>query len=603
MTNSKGPSFVRCYQCKLFFSNIDDCVRHAKDTGHAYKPAYFCTACSLSFAKRMSRTNHMKSTGHVQQPPKTFPSLVSTPPVSVPSTGTAAARPAKHTEQPRCTVCQLNFPTKETLQIHYNNSFSHPSCAACELGFESSASLALHKKRCTGLVLKSPVAAVAAEPNAPKGLQATVGSSTTPSTSVLNASALEEEQPYFCNVCFEVIDAAHMIAAHTSATGHDRFAPLIAEVACPDCLQKFKTVVGCENHRRDVHSRPASHTSKPLPSQATAGRTEANRDLQATVTGPPIEETRCDKCNIGFSSPEALQAHYDESPLHPTCHTCGLGFTSIGPWATHKARCPPPGSTAVTSGAVRHHGLAAPSKKGKEVARDVKPTEESSVSEHKFERVTHAEQAQIAAKATDGSGINASAGLSSVTVAPPSTIPSTPETPRPQRTPSPTPSSAVSTASVVTMTYAHSSSQTIDPYAAPRRSHAESVLPPGHSASQVEAGPCSLADDIPPRGPSPAAYPTPLSGRTRTGSPIDLHWDRAATEEAHTPRAPTNRDSDAPAVSFHCRSCLRDPCVQPVATICGHIFCHSCIVQELSTKMCCPVCQKTYFIRLHVEAD
>ncbi len=98
MTKSKGPSFVRCYQCKLFFSNIDDCVRHAKHMGHAYKPAYYCTACFLSFAKRMSRTDHMKSTGHVQQPPETFPSLASTSPGSVPSTGTTAARPAEHTE-------------------------------------------------------------------------------------------------------------------------------------------------------------------------------------------------------------------------------------------------------------------------------------------------------------------------------------------------------------------------------------------------------------------------------------------------------------------------------------------------------------------------
>ena len=28
-----------------------------------------------------------------------------------------------------------------------------------------------------------------------------------------------------------------------------------------------------------------------------------------------------------------------------------------------------------------------------------------------------------------------------------------------------------------------------------------------------------------------------------------------------------------------------------------------CIVQELSTKMCCPVCLKVFFVRLHVEVD
>ncbi|KAI0723727.1 hypothetical protein C8T65DRAFT_88577 [Cerioporus squamosus] len=101
------------------------------------------------------------------------------------------------------------------------------------------------------------------------------------------------------------------------------------------------------------------------------------------------------------------------------------------------------------------------------------------------------------------------------------------------------------------------------------------------------------------------AYPTPLSGRTRSDTPIEPRPERAADQAARTPRPPTDSDSNATAtaVSFHCRSCLREPCVQPVATICGHIFCHKCIVQELSTKMCCPVCQKALLVRLHVDIE
>ncbi|EJF66292.1 hypothetical protein DICSQDRAFT_13978, partial [Dichomitus squalens LYAD-421 SS1] len=34
----------------------------------------------------------------------------------------------------------------------------------------------------------------------------------------------------------------------------------------------------------------------------------------------------CNKCNQRFSSDMLLREHYTESPLHPTCHTCGLGF-------------------------------------------------------------------------------------------------------------------------------------------------------------------------------------------------------------------------------------------------------------------------------------
>ncbi|RPD56332.1 hypothetical protein L226DRAFT_615535 [Lentinus tigrinus ALCF2SS1-7] len=58
-----------------------------------------------------------------------------------------------------------------------------------------------------------------------------------------------------------------------------------------------------------------------------------------------------------------------------------------------------------------------------------------------------------------------------------------------------------------------------------------------------------------------------------------------------------------PRSSFHCRSCLKDPCTEPVATVCGHLFCHSCILHEIETNMCCPVCQTAFLIELHIESD
>ncbi|KAI1791667.1 hypothetical protein LXA43DRAFT_389666 [Ganoderma leucocontextum] len=65
----------------------------------------------------------------------------------------------------------------------------------------------------------------------------------------------------------------------------------------------------------------------------------------------------------------------------------------------------------------------------------------------------------------------------------------------------------------------------------------------------------------------------------------------------------TTTTSSSKVLSYHCRSCLRDPCTNPVATVCGHIFCHSCIVRSLATRGCCPVCQKSFLIRLHVEVE
>jgi len=55
--------------------------------------------------------------------------------------------------------------------------------------------------------------------------------------------------------------------------------------------------------------------------------------------------------------------------------------------------------------------------------------------------------------------------------------------------------------------------------------------------------------------------------------------------------------------SWHCRSCMKNPCTEPTATMCGHIFCHSCIIKELSTNMQCPACKKVMLLRLYVEAN
>ncbi|KAL6301410.1 hypothetical protein BKA93DRAFT_460673 [Sparassis latifolia] len=56
-------------------------------------------------------------------------------------------------------------------------------------------------------------------------------------------------------------------------------------------------------------------------------------------------------------------------------------------------------------------------------------------------------------------------------------------------------------------------------------------------------------------------------------------------------------------LSWHCRVCLKNPCTEPTATMCGHIFCHSCIIKEIATNMQCPVCKKSMLLRLHVETD
>ncbi|KAI0252960.1 hypothetical protein BJV78DRAFT_258234 [Lactifluus subvellereus] len=41
----------------------------------------------------------------------------------------------------------------------------------------------------------------------------------------------------------------------------------------------------------------------------------------------------------------------------------------------------------------------------------------------------------------------------------------------------------------------------------------------------------------------------------------------------------------------YCRVCRRDPCRQPAATMCGHVFCYQCISSEVVKTSRCPVCE------------
>ncbi|EIN08922.1 hypothetical protein PUNSTDRAFT_134096 [Punctularia strigosozonata HHB-11173 SS5] len=59
------------------------------------------------------------------------------------------------------------------------------------------------------------------------------------------------------------------------------------------------------------------------------------------------------------------------------------------------------------------------------------------------------------------------------------------------------------------------------------------------------------------------------------------------------PSPPSSTREPEPQVGsskLHCRLCLVDPCKEPTATFCGHIFCNSCITESIVSASKCPVC-------------
>ncbi|KIJ14570.1 hypothetical protein PAXINDRAFT_100049 [Paxillus involutus ATCC 200175] len=61
--------------------------------------------------------------------------------------------------------------------------------------------------------------------------------------------------------------------------------------------------------------------------------------------------------------------------------------------------------------------------------------------------------------------------------------------------------------------------------------------------------------------------------------------------------------STATTQRLHCRICLRDPCEEMTATICGHIFCKRCITQAVVAKSECPACKSATLLYCLFKLD
>lgn len=77
-------------------------------------------------------------------------------------------------------------------------------------------------------------------------------------------------------------------------------------------------------------------------------------------------------------------------------------------------------------------------------------------------------------------------------------------------------------------------------------------------------------DTIIPRGSPPS---TSMSSSTVVG---------AGRVTAVSPQLPVYR--------FSCRMCQSDPCKEPMATACGHLFCNGCVQLRIEKSEACPVC-------------
>ncbi|KAI0694527.1 hypothetical protein BC835DRAFT_1349414 [Cytidiella melzeri] len=87
----------------------------------------------------------------------------------------------------------------------------------------------------------------------------------------------------------------------------------------------------------------------------------------------------------------------------------------------------------------------------------------------------------------------------------------------------------------------------------------------------------------------------PLRSDSTTCASRTAHFDRESRSSLDS-----ETKMQTSGASWHCRLCMNEP-HEPTVTMCGHLFCHRCIVVELSKNFQCPVCRKMMLVRLYVD--
>ena len=102
-------------------------------------------------------------------------------------------------------------------------------------------------------------------------------------------------------------------------------------------------------------------------------------------------------------------------------------------------------------------------------------------------------------------------------------------------------------------------------------------------------------------GGSPSSGRTPL--RLPSSSSLEsLNMIGPLTREALVPTSTEDATAARGSVTFrlHCRICLRDPCEDMTATICGHLFCKRCV--DAFVARCCVYQWRLFFRRCITQA-
>ncbi|KAI0360405.1 hypothetical protein OH77DRAFT_1392612 [Trametes cingulata] len=606
-----------CQTCNRSFRTEAACVQHCKDKAHTYVAPVRAATSTVAAASKPAPTPAAVAT------PKATPAFECKPCclVFTDKAQYEEHQRIKHAPLPKfnCEPCAMNFSSPEALSVHLRNFAVHPKCGQCGSAFINQQELDRHVELAHPSKFKC----------APCGRQVAIAdrqkhfreSPNHPSCFVCEEGFLDDSElekhlsgahfEFRCSMCRRQLRSAEELQQHYLTS------PIHPH--CALCEIGFLDDIACDKHMQINHPRPPPKVPSPPPSPAppTVSEPPSSLDTQRSTQSSPLVQRPA----LSIVHPAVSAVLNEKSELDDNSYETVEASSHV-----QRAVSEPTLPTASSIG----DGLAGTGNvQGTPFYASRSPT----ISERSFEDM---------ARAGRFSGRYDSESTLSLRSATSSPSRSSIRTPSPQMPPAASTAPRLSRPATPDNRPASVLSQraSIPPPVSPQPRPASSTLSErifqhaSRTPSRAVDTPVarSVAASSASRPPTPAAARTPLlsvvsrplsrvsalSASSRPAvspsqkpsvtavEPASLSDSEGTVEAA--PVVPKLKTAVRPqgktgAISWHCRSCMQDPCVAPTATMCGHVFCSACIIQELSKTGACPACGKLILLRLHVEAD
>ncbi|KAJ7621066.1 hypothetical protein FB45DRAFT_928239 [Roridomyces roridus] len=407
-------------------------------------------------------------------------------------------------------------------------------------------------------------------------------------SSLDNHNATKHARPFYCNKC------KTGFVTQTSLDDHYRGKPGITHPNCARCGKGFYDGNVLEEHLKSAHPMMTCCSQKLYEEDLGTHYKDSDRHPSCNICGIGFKddsayaahgasqhpENRCTLCARQFNDSLALRNHFLLSPDHPNCHVCGEGYYDDVAFAEHHEAVHKPALSMnlLAIEAPKAHRLPSPGQQANDTWRK---TENTVVSFPYLPQVPTARAramtttTALVPATTTGKQLWGAYPLDGLTdgrfhFQPQATL--SRESPQAMHTPR---------ASM------HSTEANREFLRIPNKTYPQ---------------PQSQSRTLTPRS-STSSFQSSSYGESSDGSVGGAGVGRRATRSASTSLSETG------IAGLKCMVCGRTPPVEPAATVCGHVFCLSCVRshQTSPTTHPCPKCGEALqarggsgFFRLHL---